>query len=174
MVHHVIIITGASSGFGGTAAHMLAERGHIVYAGVRHFETGVIAAMEVYAREKNVQLHSILLDITDEQAVNSAVRRVIAEQGRIDVLIHNAGHGSMGPAEAFTTQQLLRTFDINVIGTQRLNQAALPYMRKARRGLVMWTSSSSVKGGTPPFCGPYFAAKAAMDSLAVSYAGELT
>ena len=174
MVQHVIIITGASTGFGGIAAHMLAVRGHIVYAGARQFEIGATAAMEAFARERNVQLHFIMLDITDEQAVNSAVQRVIAEQGRIDVVVHNAGHGTMGPSEAFTIQQLLRSLDINVVGAQRLNQAALPYMRKARRGLVMWTSSSSVKGGTPPFCGPYFAAKAAMDSLAVIYACELS
>jgi len=174
MKQHVIMITGASSGFGELAAYMLAERGHVVYAGVRQFETRAIAAMKAFTKDKSKELHSVLLDLTDEQAVEAAVQRVISEQGHIDVLIHNAGHGAMGPAEAFSTQQLQKLFDINVIGAQRLNQAALPHMRKARRGLVMWTSSSSVKGGTPPFCGPYFAAKAAMDALAVSYSGELS
>ena len=173
MTQNVILLTGASSGFGQIAGRLLAERGHIVYAGVRQFELQAIEALEAFARDKNVQLKSILLDITDDHAVSSAVQRVFNEQGRIDVLIHNAGHGSMGPAEAFTTQQLLKSFDINVVGAHRLNQAVLPHMRSARHGLIVWTSSSSVKGGAPPFCGPYFAAKAAMDSLAVSYAGEL-
>lgn len=173
MTQYIIIITGASSGFGAMAARLLAQQGHIVYAGTRAFETEVIGALDTFSREEDVQLHPIDLDITKDQAVTSAVQRVIDEQGRIDVLIHNAGHGSMGPAEAFSLEQLWNSFDVNVMGAQRLNQAALPYMRKTGHGLVMWVSSSSVKGGAPPFCGPYFAAKAAGDSLAVSYAGEL-
>src|SRR5262249_17003248 len=63
--------------------------------------------------------------------------------------------------------------DVNVLGTQRVNRAALPQLRRQRRGLVVWISSSSARGGTPPYLSPYFAAKAAMDSLAVSYASEL-
>jgi NAD(P)-dependent dehydrogenase (short-subunit alcohol dehydrogenase family) len=78
-----------------------------------------------------------------------------------------------GPAEAFTPEQLAELYDVNVLSTQRVNRAALPHLRKAGRGLVIWVSSSSVKGGTPPYLAPYFAAKAAMDSLAVSYAAEL-
>lgn len=64
-------------------------------------------------------------------------------------------------------------YDVNVLSTQRVNRAALPGMRRRGQGLVLWVSSSSVKGGTPPYLAPYFAAKAAMDSLAVSYAAEL-
>jgi NAD(P)-dependent dehydrogenase (short-subunit alcohol dehydrogenase family) len=60
-----------------------------------------------------------------------------------------------------------------VLSTQRVNRAALPQMRKQGRGLLVWVSSSSTRGGTPPYLSPYFAAKAAMDALAVSYAGEL-
>jgi NAD(P)-dependent dehydrogenase (short-subunit alcohol dehydrogenase family) len=81
---------------------------------------------------------------------------------------------SFGPAEAFTPKQFAELYDINVLSTQRVNRAVLPYMRKAGKGLVVWVSSSSTRGGTPPYLSPYFAAKAAMDSLAVSYASELT
>ncbi|MGC4858383.1 SDR family NAD(P)-dependent oxidoreductase [Micromonospora sp. DT41] len=87
--------------------------------------------------------------------------------------MHNAGHMVTGPTEAFTPEQLAELYDVNVLSTQRVNRAALPSMRKARQGLVLWVSSTSVKGGTPPYLAPYFAAKAAMDSLAVSYAAEL-
>jgi NAD(P)-dependent dehydrogenase (short-subunit alcohol dehydrogenase family) len=80
---------------------------------------------------------------------------------------------SFGPAEAFTPDQFAKLYDINVLSAQRVNRAALPQMRKQGRGLVVWVSSSSARGGTPPYLAPYFAAKAAMDSLAVSYAGEL-
>lgn len=78
-----------------------------------------------------------------------------------------------GPAEAFTPEQYLRLYDINVLGAQRVNQAVLPHMRERRDGLLVWVGSSSTRGGTPPYLGPYFAAKAAMDALAASYALEV-
>jgi NAD(P)-dependent dehydrogenase (short-subunit alcohol dehydrogenase family) len=79
-----------------------------------------------------------------------------------------------GPAEAFTPEQLAELYDVNVLSTQRVNRAALPQLRKQRKGLLVWVSSSSVAGGTPPYLAPYFAAKAGMDALAVVYARELT
>jgi len=78
-----------------------------------------------------------------------------------------------GPAEAFTPQQFTQQYDVNVPGTQSVNRAALLHMRDRREGLLVWVSSSSSAGGTPPYLSPYFAAKAAMDSLAVLYAREL-
>lgn len=89
------------------------------------------------------------------------------------MIVHNAGHMVFGPSEAFTTDQLMQQYDVNVLGTHRLNRAALPHMRGRGQGLLVWVGSTSTRGGTPPFLGPYFAAKAAMDALAVSYAGEL-
>lgn len=86
---------------------------------------------------------------------------------------HNAGHMVNGPTEAFTPEEMARVYDTNVLGTQRLNRAALPQLRKQGHGLVLWVGSSSTRGGTPPYLAPYFAAKAAMDALAVSYAAEL-
>jgi NAD(P)-dependent dehydrogenase (short-subunit alcohol dehydrogenase family) len=102
------------------------------------------------------------------------VARIIAESGGIDVLVHNAGHMMFGPAEAFTPEQFAQQYDVNVLGTQRVNRAALPHMRSQQQGLLVWVSSSSSAGGTPPYLSPYFAAKAAMDSLAVQYARELS
>jgi NAD(P)-dependent dehydrogenase (short-subunit alcohol dehydrogenase family) len=93
--------------------------------------------------------------------------------GRLNVIVHNAGHMVFGPAEAFTPEQLSQQCDVNVLGTQRVNRAALPHLRRQRQGLLVWVSSSSTRGGTPPFLAPYFAAKAAMDALAVSYSAEL-
>jgi len=79
-----------------------------------------------------------------------------------------------GPAEAFLPQQFSQLYDINVLGTQRVNRAALPELRKQGKGLLLWVGSSSTRGGTPPYLAPYFAAKAAMDAVAVSYAAELS
>jgi NAD(P)-dependent dehydrogenase (short-subunit alcohol dehydrogenase family) len=71
------------------------------------------------------------------------------------------------------SRQLAEIYDANVLSTQRVNRAALPILRKQGGGLVIWVGSSSTRGGTPPYLAPYFAAKAGMDAIAVSYAGEL-
>lgn len=173
----VIVITGASSGFGALAAHALADAGHTVYASMRA-TTGrnapQVEAVKQYAAEHRVDLRTVELDVASEDSAGAAVRQIVAEQGRLDVVVHNAGHMSFGPAEAFTPEQFAELYDINVLSTQRVNRAALPQLRKQGRGLLVWVSSSSTRGGTPPYLSPYFAAKAAMDSLAVSYASELT
>ncbi|WP_181806799.1 SDR family oxidoreductase [Streptomyces shenzhenensis] len=173
---NVVVITGASSGFGALTARALADAGHTVYAGMRQ-TTGrnapQVQAAADYAHEHDVDLRSIELDVNSQDSVDTAIARIEAAHGRIDVLIHNAGHMVTGPAEAFTPDQLAELYNVNVLSTQRVNRAALPGMRRRGQGLVVWVSSTSVKGGTPPYLAPYFAAKAGMDSLAVSYAGEL-
>ncbi|MGR9147920.1 SDR family oxidoreductase [Rhizobium leguminosarum] len=177
MSKQVIIITGASSGFGALTARALAKAGHTVYAGMRATEgrnAPAVADAAEFARDNNVDLRSVELDVASDASVVSGIARIIADEGRLDVIIHNAGHMSFGPAEAFTPEQFAELFDINVLSTQRVNRAALPYLRKQGTGLLVWVSSSSSRGGTPPYLSPYFAAKAAMDSLAVSYASELT
>jgi NAD(P)-dependent dehydrogenase (short-subunit alcohol dehydrogenase family) len=113
------------------------------------------------------------MDVTDEASVNAAIALVVADQGRLDVIVHNAGHMVLGPAEAFTPEQYASVFDVNVLGAQRVNRAALPHLRAQHSGLVVWVGSSSTRGGCPPFLAPYFGAKAAMDAIAVRYAGEL-
>jgi len=172
----VIVITGASSGFGALAARALANAGHTVYASMRETagrNAPQVAEVARYAAEHNVDLRTVELDVASDASAQAGIAKIIADNGRLDVVIHNAGHMSFGPAEAFTPEQFAQLYDINVLSTQRVNRAALPQLRKQGRGLVVWVSSSSARGGTPPYLSPYFAAKAAMDSLAVSYAGEL-
>ncbi|MGR9171212.1 SDR family oxidoreductase [Rhizobium sp. KDH_Rht_773_N] len=177
MSKQVIVITGASSGFGALTARALARAGHIVYASMRETEgrnKPQVEAVDAFSRENGVDLKAVELDVASDASVETGIAKVIAAEGHIDTIIHNAGHMSFGPAEAFTPQQYAELFDINVLSTQRVNRAVLPHLRKQGRGLVVWVSSSSTRGGTPPYLAPYFAAKAAMDSLAVSYASELT
>lgn len=173
----VIVITGASSGFGALTARALAHAGHTVYASMRE-TTGrnapQVAEVDRYATEQGVDLRAVELDVADEASIEAGIQKILADNGQLDVVIHNAGHMSFGPAEAFTPEQFAQLYDINVLSTQRVNRVALPHMRKQGRGLVVWVSSSSARGGTPPYLSPYFAAKAAMDSLAVSYASELS
>jgi NAD(P)-dependent dehydrogenase (short-subunit alcohol dehydrogenase family) len=176
MSKKIIVITGASSGFGRLSAAALAKAGHTVYASMRD-TTGrnapQVAAVEKFARDNNVDLRPIELDVSSETSIENAVSQIVAEHSRLDVLIHNAGHMVFGPAEAFTPEQLAQLYDINVLSTQRVNRVALPQMRKQRQGLLVWVSSSSSAGGTPPYLAPYFASKAGMDALAVQYAREL-
>lgn len=177
MSKQVIVITGASSGFGALTARALAHAGHTVYAGMRATTTRNAKAVTdaaTFAEEHGVDLRSVELDVASDVSVQAGIETIIAEAGKLDVIMHNAGHMSFGPAEAFTPEQFAELYDINVLSTQRVNRAALPYLRKQGKGLVVWVSSSSTRGGTPPYLSPYFAAKAAMDSLAVSYAAELT
>lgn len=172
----IALVTGASSGFGQMIARDLAQAGHTTYASMRgttEKNAGKVTDNADYARERGVDLRSIELDVQDEASIEAAVRDIIAEHGRIDVLVHNAGHMMYGPLEAFTPDQLAQQYDVNVLGTHKLNRAALPHMREARSGLIIWVSSTSVAGGVPPLLGPYFAAKAGMDALAVCYAKEL-
>lgn len=171
-----IIVTGASSGFGRLAVEELGRAGHTVYAGIRDItgrNASAAAELAKQSADGGADLHPVEMDVTDDSSVAAAVASVIANQGRIDVIVHNAGHMVLGPAEAFTPDQYASVFDVNVLGAQRVNRAALPHLRAQRNGLVVWVGSSSTRGGCPPFLAPYFGAKAAMDAIAVSYAGEL-
>jgi NAD(P)-dependent dehydrogenase (short-subunit alcohol dehydrogenase family) len=177
MSRKIIIVTGASSGFGRLAAAALAHSGHCVYATMRDTRGRNAARVDeaqAYARQHGVELRPLELDVSSGASVDAAVAHVIQAQERLDVIVHNAGHMVFGPAEAFTPEQLAELYDINVLSTQRLNRAALPHLRRQGQGLLVWVSSSSCAGGTPPFLAPYFAAKAGMDALAVQYARELS
>ncbi len=172
----VIVITGAGSGFGALSARALAERGHTVYAAMRG-TTGRnadrVAQAAAYAEEHKVDLRTVELDVLSQESADTAVAAITAEHGQLDVVVHNAGHMVTGPTEAFTPEEIAAVYDTNVLGTQRVNRAALPVLRRQGEGLLLWIGSSSTRGGTPPYLAPYFAAKAAMDALAVSYAAEL-
>jgi NAD(P)-dependent dehydrogenase (short-subunit alcohol dehydrogenase family) len=176
MSKSVILVTGASSGFGLMTAQSLAQAGHTVYASMRETKgrnAPQVAAIAHWAAEQNVDLRSVELDVQSNASADAGVAHLISDAGRLDVIVHNAGHMVFGPAEAFTPEQLSQQYDVNVLGTQRVNRAALPHLRRQRQGLLVWVGSSSTRGGTPPFLAPYFAAKAAMDALAVSYSAEL-
>lgn len=146
----IIVITGASSGFGNLTAKALGHAGHTVYAGTREAIQNNKSADDLagYAKTESVDLRPVELNVLSEQSLKSGIDRIIKEAGRIDVLIHNAGHMTFGPTEAFTPEQLMAEYDLNCVGTHRLNRIALPHMRKAGKGLIVWVGSSSTRGGT--------------------------
>ena len=144
-----VIVTGASSGFGAVAVRAIARRDHVVYAGIRDTRgrnADAVAGLVSDARDANLDLRPLELDVTDDDSADAAIGAVMTKEGRLDV---------------------------NVLGTQRVNRAALPHLRAQGSGHLVWVGSTSTRGGAPPFLAPYFAAKAGMDALAVSYAAEL-
>ena len=172
----VILVTGAGTGIGKLSASALAEAGHVVYATMRDVEgrnRGRADELRAVSAEKGITLIPLELDVLSQDSADAAAASIVREQGRIDVVMQNAGHLVVGPTEAFTPEEMMKVFDTNLLGAQRVNRAVLPYMRKQESGLVLWISSTTTKGGFPPFMGPYGAAKAAMDSLAVTLAYEL-
>ena len=170
---YTILVTGSSSGFGRLTAVALGRAGHTVYASMRDVAGRNAKNAAELTTIAGSDIRPIELDVQSEPSVNAAVDAIIAGGGQIDVIVHNAGHMMFGPAEAFTPEQFAQQYDVNVLGTQRVNRAVLPHMRARHEGLLIWISSSSSAGGTPPYLSPYFAAKAGMDSLAVLYAREL-
>src|SRR5262245_31170487 len=97
----VIVVTGASSGFGALAARALARAGHTVYAGMRETtgrNTPQVAELQRHAAEQKIDLRALELDVASERSVEDGIAKLCAEAGRLDVVVHNAGHMSFGPA----------------------------------------------------------------------------
>lgn len=112
----VILISGASTGFGLLTAHTLALAGHTVYAGHLHSPSKDPApydAASAFSKQHNVQLKSIELDVTSDEVIKRCVDEIISTEGQIDVVVHNAGHMNFGPAEAFTPEQFMKLYDGN-------------------------------------------------------------
>ncbi|ABP54819.1 short-chain dehydrogenase/reductase SDR [Salinispora tropica CNB-440] len=147
-----ILVTGASSGIGALSVRALALAGHTVYAGIRQMATRnatAVADLARYGTDHQVDVQAVELNVTSEDSADAAVDRILAERGRLDVVVHNAGHMVLGAAEAFTAEQLAELYDVNVLGTQRVNRAALPKLREQGSGLLVWIGSSSTRGGCP-------------------------
>jgi NAD(P)-dependent dehydrogenase (short-subunit alcohol dehydrogenase family) len=176
MHNQVIIITGASSGFGRATAEMLAHQGYLVYATVRD-KAGknqpVARELRSAAQAGHTRLQVIELDVTDTDSVEHAVQTVVRETGRLDVLINNAGIFYAGITEGFTPEQASAQFDVNVIGIIRTMRAALPQFRRQGSGLII-NIGSIVGRVTFPFFGLYGATKYALEALTEGYRYELS
>src|SRR5438445_13345521 len=144
----VVLITGASSGFGRLIAETLARKKFQVFATMRNVKgRNAAAAREIaeLAVRESLALQTLELDVTDDHSVESAVSKVVLQCGRIDVLVNNAGHGIMDLAETATLAQAQRQFDTNFFGVLRLNRAVLPTMRRQESGLLLHVSSGGAR-----------------------------
>lgn len=152
----VILLTGASSGIGYQTVESLAKEGHIVYGAARRTEK-----METL---KQFGVKSIYLDVSDERSVKSAIDTIIGNEGRIDVLINNAGYGSYGAIEDVELSEAKMQFEVNLFGLARLVQLVLPHMRKQKTGRII--NVSSMGGRLTTYFGAwYHATKYALEAF---------
>src|SRR4029450_12804792 len=165
-----ILIPGSSSGFGRDTAETLHHAGHTVYASMRGVQGKNREAAEVL---RKLGIKTVELDVSDDTSVEAGVKAVLAEAGKIDVLVNNAGIASAGVTEAFTTEQAKAIFDTNVIGLLRVTRAVLPAMREQRDGLIINIGSGPGRG-TFPFVGIYGASKFAVEALTDSLRYEVS
>lgn len=137
----VILVTGASSGMGKDFALQLLKEGHIVYGAARRTDKmkDIVDAGG----------HALAMDVTDEAAVQQAVDTLINEQGKIDVLINNAGFATYGAVEDVTIDEARYQFEVNIFGLASVTQKVLPHMRKQQSGKIINISSVGGKIYTP-------------------------
>ena len=128
----VVLITGTAFGIGKATAKHLIEKGHIVYGGDIQFQKNKYL--------DSISGHSIDMDVTDTAMVNAGVKRIIKEQGRIDVLYNNARWGLYAPVEETKEEDYRYQMEVNLFGDHNVTKAVLPYMRKQKSGRILVTS----------------------------------
>jgi len=150
MSEKVVLVTGASSGIGAACASLLAQSGFRVYGSSRNpnFRPQAYRALE--------------MDVTNDQSVERAVRRVMDEAGSIDALVNNAGSGLAGAVEDTSTEEAIRQMDVNFMGAFRVARVVLPTMRQRRSGVIVNVSSLGGLFGLP-FQSFYSASKFALE-----------
>ena len=135
----VVLITGTGSGMGKVTSEFLVQNGYIVYAGSR----------DAKSKEASANLKPIYLDVTQTQSIKSAVDTIIQNEGKIDVLVNNAGYGLLSTVEDGTDEEMFDQFNVNVFGLLKVTREVLPYMREAGSGVIINISSFLGKMGLP-------------------------
>lgn len=159
----VVLITGASSGMGENTARFLNENNYTVYAGTRDKS---LKSPEISG------VTNVYLDVSDTQSMETAVESIIAKEGKIDVLVNNAGFGLLSTAEEVTDEEIFKQFDVNVFGLMKMTRTVLPYMRRAKTGVIINISSFLGKMGLP-LLSHYNASKYAVEGFVDSIRFEV-
>ena len=147
----VVLITGASSGIGKSIAEFLLSKEMIVYGTSRN-----------PAKVKETKMYMLALDVTDVNSINDAISSIISKEGKLDVLVNNAGMGITGPIEDTPTEEMRKVFDTNFFGAIDVMKSVLPQMRKQKSGLIINITSIAGYMGLP-FRGMYSATKGALE-----------
>jgi len=165
-----VLLTGASDGLGKAAAILLAERGYRVFGTGRSAEK--LAQLEALARQKNLPLETLQMDVCDDESVRRGIESVWSKAGEIDVLVNNAGFAFSIAFEDLRLEDWRKQFETNVFGLIRVTQAILPRMRERRQGRIIMVSS--VAGFlTVPLQGAYSASKHAVEAISNALRHEL-
>ena len=161
----VVFISGASSGIGYSTAVLLAKQGFKVYAGARRIEK--MESLKKYG------ISALYLDVTDNSSCINAIQSIINNEGKIDVLINNAGYGLFGAIEDTSLEQAKNQFEVNLFGLANLSKLTIPYMKKHKFGKIINISSM---GGrfVSPFGGWYHASKYAVEAVSDALRMELS
>ena len=152
-MYKIILVTGGSSGIGKAIGEYLADKGYTVY--------GTSRDISKYPESK---FRLLTLDVTNNDQINSCINQIIKLEGRIDVLINNAGVGITGPLEETPEEEIHKHFKTNLYGPINMIKAVLPFMRKERNGLIINITSIAGYVGSP-FRSIYSAGKAALDLI---------
>ena len=165
-----VLVTGCSSGIGLATCHVLSRNNFMTYGTVRNLSKA--KKIEDLIDREGLPLKILHLDVNNDQSIKLAVKRVLSETGRLDVLINNAGYGMFGPIEEITTQEVKKQFETNFFGTIRVIKAIVPIMRKQGNGIIVNISSMVGRFGVP-LNFAYVSSKFAVEGLSESIAFEL-
>ncbi len=160
----VVLITGTAYGIGKSTAELLIDKGHIVYGG------DILVEENLYLND--IGGTALEMDVTNQEHIDKAINQIISEQGRVDVLVNNAGLGVYGAIEDVSMEDIYYQYDVNLFGLARVTKAVLPYMRETESGLII--NISSVLGETyGPLAGWYLSTKHALEGWSDALRVEL-
>lgn len=166
----VAVVTGSSSGIGLETSLLLARNGFYTYVTMRNLDKSKTIT-DLKQKEK-LSLEVLKLDVTTDESVKEAIQRITNEQGRIDVLVNNAGYALVGPFEELSIEEFKEQFETNVFGVIRVTQSVLPIMRRQKCGTIINISSIAGKIGFP-LTSAYVSSKFALEGLCESMAYEV-
>ncbi|GAB4237706.1 MAG: oxidoreductase [Ekhidna sp.] len=166
MEKRVWLITGCSTGFGRELVKLVASKGEVAIGTVRKEEQ----VQELEAIDPDL-VKGVVLDVQDQQSIDAAARMIEETYGKLDVLVNNAGYGTLGPIEETSEEEIIRQFDVNVFGCIRMIKLALPFMRKQRSGHILNITSIAGLNGFPGV-GIYNGSKFALEGIGEALAAE--
>jgi len=165
-----VLVTGCSSGIGYATCLVFARNNFTTYGSVR--ELSKAERIQEITNKEKLPLKIIRLDVNEDETIRKAIQKIIADSGRIDILINNAGYGMFGPIEEISIKEIKEQFETNFFGTIRLIKAIVPIMRKQRNGTIVNISSMVGRFGVP-LNAAYVSSKFALEGLSESISFEL-
>jgi NAD(P)-dependent dehydrogenase (short-subunit alcohol dehydrogenase family) len=166
----VALVTGSSRGIGFVTSTTLARNGFLTYASMRNLDKE--KEIRLVVDKEKIPLKTIQLDVTDSNSVDNAIKSIMDQSGRIDVLVNNAGYGLVGAFEELSMEEIKQQYETNLFGVIRVTQAVLPIMRKQKSGIIVNMSSGAGRFGYPNGSA-YVSTKFALEGLTESVAYEV-